>query len=296
MKKLLLPFVLLLSVSCYGQESFKKKYYVKKSRDLKKDTTIKFEDLLKSQQDSIRNFYKNATNVTYTVPKGSDKVMVAIVDKDFYKSQGVKKSIVAKLPEGETVYAFVKFDEDKVIVNPYLKDPTKKIFENSDLYYYQLKNREAIRLSFTEFNVNTLAIPIKYRFRDKKIGLQEEFTTAVNVNFFGGFSFGRSRFFHQEKVGNITNTWKLTAGFLLGASTVKLDNSNTSLAAAPMAAGTEITKGLATMGIGSTYSYNKINVGAFLGWDYSIGQNAKMWNYNRKPWLGIAIGYSLFSL
>jgi len=58
----------------------------------------------------------------------------------------------------------------------------------------------------------------------------------------------------------------------------------------------KITKGLASIGFGLAYSYNKINIGGFVGWDYAIGLDSEKWNYNKQPWIGIAIGYSLFNL
>jgi hypothetical protein len=139
-----------------------------------------------------------------------------------------------------------------------------------------------------------LTLPIKYRFKGKD-GLKEDFSASINGNILFGYSIGRTSFFYQEKVGNKSNTLKLTCGLLLGASTVTLNSSNTSKAAVPIVEDVEIVKGLATIGYGVSFSYNKINLGVFSGYDYAIGEEASKWNYNKKPWLGIAVGYLLFN-
>ena len=96
-------------------------------------------------------------------------------------------------------------------------------------------------------------------------------------------------------MGNRSNTWKITGGLLFGASTVVLNQSNTSNDAFPLDKDSNITKGLGSIGIGVGFAFNKINFGVFAGSDYAIGDDSEKWNYNKKPWLGIAIGYSLLN-
>ena len=84
-------------------------------------------------------------------------------------------------------------------------------------------------------------------------------------------------------------------GLLSGASTVTLNSSNTSSPITPLGEDVELTKGLVSLGAGFAYSYNKINIGGFLGYDFAIGEDASKWNYNKRLWIGFAIGYSLLS-
>lgn len=308
MRKFNLAFVLVSLVFCtksFGQEAFKKVYYTPNTFYygdgstilLKKTSKIKYKDFSEKEQDSLRKLFpKLGSIITYAVEKdvSGEKVNLTVTDtvnETFYQKQVFsKKENVVRCG----IKGFVKFEKNKLIVNPYLiKDKNGK-FGKRGAYEYQLDNRQTIKLKFTEWTVSALAMPIKYRFKDKDAGISEEFSTAFNVNLFIGRTFyGKSSFFHRKDVDNITNTYKLTGGLLLGASTVTLNANNTSTSDIPI--NPEVVKGLATVGLGITFSYNKINLGAFLGWDYSIGDDAEKWNYNKKLWLGFALGYSLFN-
>ncbi|GAA4807629.1 hypothetical protein [Litoribaculum gwangyangense] len=304
-KYILISCLLFFAQNIFSQESFKKVYTIpetisfKESPDicLTKLEKVKFDKLTKEEQDSIRKVFPIGSTIEYEIEKtiSGKKIKVKeaiVVDKEFIEKQVVEKKI--QLIEGKKMKGFVKFDENKLYVNPYLKKDKNGNFGKRDVHYYELENRQTIKLNFREWTVSGLTIPLKYRFKDNDQNISEEFSSAVNANLFIGRTFyGKTSFFHRKKVGNVSNTWKWTGGLILGASTVKLNNSNTSASEIPIESVTEITKGLATIGFGITYSYNKINFGGFMGWDYSLGDDAEKWNYNKKPWVGIAIGYSL---
>jgi len=306
--KLTLGVILILSsIFTYGQESFKKSYkiyesVILKGNDtvhLKKEENIVFKDLSQAEKDSIRNIYIEGAKINYTIEKeiSGQKIVVSefrIIDSTFYKEQSVKKVTLVEL--ASKTRGYVKFDGNKLYVNPYLKKDEKDKFSEREIYYYKLKNRQTIKLNFTEWTLSALTIPIKYRLKNDDKGISEEFNTSFNVNIFVGRTFfGKTSFFHRNKVGNISNTLKWTGGLFFGSSTIKLNNSNTSNATNPIPVGIEYTEGIVSLGIGLTFAYNKINLGAFYGWDYSIGENSDKWNYNNNPWVGIAIGYSLFN-
>lgn len=250
MKLIFTAVLLILSLTAFCQESFRKSFRIEKVIHLEGGEVIKLQKFDPSSDGS-------------TVSSDS-----------------------LKITEG-----YVMFDEDKVWVNPNLSGD----FEDQGLYYYQLSNRQSIKLQFDEWTVSAFTIPIKYRFKDKSSQISEEFTSGVNANVFAGKAWGRARFHHRKKVGNITNVSKFVFGVLLGTSTVTLDKNNTSAANDPITDDTKITKGLASAGLGLGGSFNKINVGFFYGYDIAIGQYASKWNYNKKPWLGLAVGYSILS-
>jgi hypothetical protein len=308
MKNLLTAILLLFSFTVFGQETFRKAFKLKEAINLeggavinlKKEEQVKFKDLNQTEKDSIQKIYKLGETLNYTIeraiPPGKVQAYEKIlIDSKFFENLKIKKVInVQQLPAKE---GFVKFDEDKVWVNPNLSGD----FTNKGLYYYELKNRQSMNLEFSETTVSALTIPIKYRFKKESQDIlaeskdiSEEFTTAVNVNLFVGKTFhGKTKFHYREKVGNITNTSKFTGGLLVGVSTVTLDRSNTSASNSPILDDSKITKGLSSLGIGGTYTFNKINFGLFYGWDFSIGDDSSKWNYNKRPWLGLAVGYSI---
>ncbi|BAO77067.1 porin [Winogradskyella sp. PG-2] len=285
------------TIMIYAQDTYKRTYYVPKSKlkYLKVKKKVKFSDLDSVKQDSIKNRFKDYKKIEYTTSeiingKSVEVKKVELVNDDFFVKQ---KYLIAESPNrNEVIKAFIKFPDDKneIIINPFLN---KKDTINST-YYITLKNRQKLWLPFTEFTISSLTIPLKYRFKDEANNVSEDFTSGINLNFLLGFSYGNSSFMFRDKVGNKSNSWKLTGGIILGASTVELNSSNTSSANIPIESGNTINQGLFSFGFGATYAFNKFNFGVFYGWDYSLGEASEKWNYDKLPWLGIGVGYSLF--
>lgn len=303
MKKLIYIFTFLISNFIFAQESFKKAFHVNDSIKLKfntiillkKETKVMYEKMDPEDKKKIEEKFPLGSEIEILREETIEGKKVTVeekikIDENFYKKQFIIKS--EPVTFDSTKKSTVKFVENKLIVNPFL---TKKDNTYSrEVYSYQLENRQTIKLRFNEFTVSGLIIPIKYRFKDKSEQLPEEFTVAANANLFLGFSMGKTSFHYREKVDNLSNTWKFTFGAFIGASSIKLNGSNTSNSSAPLTS--EITKGAASTGIGLCFSFNKINVGTFYGYDYAFGDDTEKWNYNKKPWLGLALGYSIFNL
>lgn len=288
------------SLDALAQESFKKAYFTPNSIGkvkLMKDTLMYFNDLSEMEKAKLLERYKPGSTIHI---KKEWKLGESIVEntQSLVVSQAFLDSLKTEVQRPANykpwTKAYVKFDDDKVLINPLLIKVKDSIIRRP-LSSYTLKDRQTIRLPFIEATVNTLTIPLKYRFRNEDEGRSEEFGSSVNLNLAFGLSVGKTSFHHRKKVGNVSNTWKLTASVLAGASTVTLNANNTSLDSTPLVGDQQLTKGLGSLAGGISYSFNKINLGAFYGWDYSIGDDAKKWNYNKKPWLGLAIGYSLFN-
>ncbi len=157
-------------------------------------------------------------------------------------------------------------------------------------FYYDIPLQTTIRLSHKEWSVSTLIIPIKYRFAQP--GLEPSFSSSINANFFVGGSWGKTSFYNNG-VDYKSNTWKFSVGLIGGISTITLTESNTRNGT--FTDGKSSTEGLLSTGVGITYSFNKINFGVFYGYDYGVGENVSKWNFNKKPWAGLAVGYSIFN-
>ncbi|WP_179348759.1 hypothetical protein [Winogradskyella pacifica] len=321
----LLVIFFLTSMRAQEVQIIKSKFYISNSLPfdsgdihLKKTITLNFDSLTSGEQKVIIKKYKKLKGkelqITITNPKDSKST---ITYTDYFKMDmltrmdfSVERDVNLKT---KTKKGFVKFtDSGKIIVNPYLtanevKDSTGKKSYVRDIYSYQLKNRQKAKLWFNEITISTVTIPLKYRPRiavdndpnppneDEAMAreyIPEDFSSSFNVNLFLGVSIGQTSFFYRKDVGNITNTWKVTAGFFIGASTVKLNKTNTDFSSNKL--DTEVTKGLASLGFGLTYSFNKINVGAFYGFDYALGSDVDLWNYNKEPWIGVGLGLNLF--
>lgn len=330
MKKLLL-LLLLLSFKGFTQDSFKnasfvKSYYVLQGNDtvFLKKTESKFSYRSVEEQNAIKKRYPLGSKLKFTAEKDFDGNKITVTDsvtvtQEFYDEFfGKEKEVLADFDEKKFILltyntkATLKFDDDKegrLLVNPYLvyndngntktlkiakeSDSDSEVYTDKGIYYFDLKNRQAIKVKFVEGMVSALTIPFKYRFKQQG-NIKEEFSADINANIFAGIAFGHIKYFHRKDVGNIENKTRFTVGAFLGGSTVTLNSSNTSASTNPLPDDTEIVKGLASIGTGLVYSFNKFNFGGFVGWDYAIGEDAEKWNYNKKPWLGVALGLTLF--
>jgi len=291
--------LLLLNTACvmFGQEEFNRYYVIPFTTNgytLKKEIQKKYEELDQKGKEELTKGYKLGEKIKIVQKvnvsgKELEVIKEVIVGEEFFKTL-TKNETVNVVLEHKTK-AMVAVSKNKLIINPYLSSNSN--FENNPIYFYKLENRQSIKLKTKNWTVNGITIPIKYRFKGEN-GLKEDFSTGINGNLFVGYSLGGTTFFYQEEVGTKENNWKITGGVLLGASSVKLNKSNTNLSNAPILDDSEFTKGLGSIALGFTYSYNSINLGAFLGFDYAIGQDAEIWNHNKKPWLGIGVGYKIF--
>ncbi|MGZ3873129.1 MAG: hypothetical protein ACXVJD_09445 [Mucilaginibacter sp.] len=125
-----------------------------------------------------------------------------------------------------------------------------------------------------KFTWGFLTLPVKIRFDNSKGG---RFDFEQNLNF--GLTFGDK---HQ-----LVSTSDISLNYLLGLSIVNVpldDATPTSSATSTAAVSTSI---------GLMLQYDKFQIGAFLGNDFA-GAHASQFKYQGKPWLGFAIGISLF--
>ncbi|WP_183562244.1 hypothetical protein [Mucilaginibacter sp. SP1R1] len=131
-----------------------------------------------------------------------------------------------------------------------------------------------------KFTWGFLTLPVKMRFDNNKGG---RFDFEQNLNF--GLTFGDK---HQ-----LVSTSDISLNYLLGLSVVNvpLDNATPATATTPATSATS-TAAVSTSG-GFMFQYDKFQIGAFLGWDFA-GAHANEFKYQGKPWIGFAIGISLF--
>lgn len=123
------------------------------------------------------------------------------------------------------------------------------------------------------FTWGFLTLPIKLRFGNKAA----PFTFEEKVNF--AISLGWK--WQQPSTTYIANN--LLAGISIGGG-VRADNKD----------GTSSSPAAITASIGYMYQYDKFQVGIFTGLDFLSQTTNINWQYQGKPWLGFAIGFSLF--
>ena len=91
------------------------------------------------------------------------------------------------------------------------------------------------------------------------------------------------------ELGNIQNDKKQTFGFYLGVGKINFSFID------ELSLENNIEAGLVSPGIGYLLAYERFNFGTTLGLDFALGDNSSKWNFQGSTWLGISLGYSLFS-
>ena len=300
-------FILAVSVS-FAQSKYKTKYVIKDkvcytietdkgitkyidSIYLVKEAKVSFDQLSDPEKKKILEKIKNLKSITFKeeIDVGGNKVSIekTLNIDEYLKAQ--KFSTTEKYNQDATV-GYVKFEDDKLYLNPYI-NPIKSKFDR-DVYYYKLKNRQTVKLDFTEWVINALTIPLKYRF-DPGTNATGEFSVDFNANLFIGHTNGSTKFLHREKVDNKEFKTYFTNGIYLGVSTTTLNSVNTSRATTPLV-DEEVTAGLFSIGYGFGGGIDKVTLMTFIGIDFAVGAKSDLWNYEGKPYLGLGVGYDLF--
>lgn len=182
--------------------------------------------------------------------------------------------------------------------------------ETSEALFYEIPDDHTAIFKFTEYSINAITIPLKFRFQTDRKTLDtsdennikeitvrsEEFSSSINLALFGGFSWGKTKFTHRKKIGNRIRTIKNTFGAFLGSSAVVLSPGNTNITLNKPLGDAEGTIGTVSFGLGYVKNWNKLTIGAFYGIDKGVGSVSKSWTYDGKQWLGIGVGYDLFKM
>lgn len=132
----------------------------------------------------------------------------------------------------------------------------------------------------TEFTWGVMTLPIKARMGN---GDDKFFDFEERLNL--GFVFGLK----QQLKGYSPQALNYLAGF--GITSVKTDSITLK--------DVKLYEGKSALALsihaGSLYQFDNFQVGLFIGADFVPGKVGRTWKYQGKPWIGLAIGVSLFS-
>jgi hypothetical protein len=138
------------------------------------------------------------------------------------------------------------------------------------------------RLVKNSFTIGTVLLPIKMRFgSSKKIDniYSKDFLLTNDVSL--GFSFGYKRKWNEN--------WGINFLGGFSVSSIQVDSSTTKGYSKSLSNASGVTGH-----VGLLLEDNNFQFGVFTGIDYLTGAIGKQWLYKSQPWVGVAIGYSLF--
>ena len=237
--------------------------------------------------------------------KSLEKVQLAIIDyQDTKEKLSIANSQVS-FPDPLNRYRLKKFEvgdpEDELVEG----DKTKPAYYYDNLAYLdswangwdffinanEFSTKAAmIYLNSTKFTWGFLTLPIKMRFGNQSGG---SFNFEQNLNF--GLTLGLK---HQ-----VVNKSDVSMNYLFGISVVdvQLNNAipgtitNTSSTTSTTTPGSPATSTTAiSFSVGSMFQYDKFQIGLFSGVDFAGPSANGKFGYQGRPWIGFAIGISLF--
>ncbi len=163
-----------------------------------------------------------------------------------------------------------------------------------ETYYITLKNRQSVKFPYRNFDLAAFTVPFKYHFgytSSNDLEIDPNFNSDVNLSLFLGRRIGSIRYTYDEYNGMIERDKSVSIGLVAGLSSQKIDSASTSASENPISS--EINVPSLSLGIGLVFHINDFNLGAFYGYDFGLGQTARKWNFNERPWLGFGFGYKL---
>jgi len=162
-------------------------------------------------------------------------------------------------------------------------------------YRLQLKNREYVSYKSSSIDLAPILIPFKFRpaVGKGRSSAAQQITSDVNLGLFIAYSYGQYKLRREGDEYKDIGGWKFTTGLFFDFGTTTLDTSSTTTADIPLGGKQTASIFVVSTGFGVTASKWDVNLGVFLGWDYGIGDYAERWNYNKKFWVGLGLGYNL---
>lgn len=291
MKKLIILLVYFLSIGqSFGQSNGKSTDIIGKSFITKTSISVKaYDPLRKIVEDSLSFLLKD--DVKFYINDVLDNGYIISVwnfevnaqKENFYNltSFTEPKLVLNNISVDSSAYKILKSDIG--IKSATIKNKTLSNFKYKDLAYIDSwGNNMQFFISLKDFNDKCesiyphkkgftwgfLTLPIKARFGNSKA----PFTFEEKINF--GISAG-VKWQHVNKVYSASN---LLGGVSVGGVKIDKDNSASAL----------------SLSVGYMYQYDKFQIGLFTGVDFIDKSAGVSWGYQGKPWVGFAIGFSLF--
>ncbi|MEM6721293.1 MAG: hypothetical protein AAF611_18340 [Bacteroidota bacterium] len=299
MKKIILIFLVLLTSKVCGQQIIGKSYIT-----TIKNIMVTSYNLIQEEEVAI---YRVPQNVKFTVDNfidGEDSVLITFWGFNAGKNRNnvevkalnnvieentdpSKLDIEIKgfLDDKKLLYQVLSLDQDQLTNEDIeLKLNNNYEFIGSWANHLQFKmklsdlnnkTREYYGKS-TDFTFGVMTLPVKIRFGNKE---ERFFNFEENLNL--GFTFGlRLQVPSRERQSH--NILASTA-----ISRVSFENESEET--------NENSEAALSLSLGYLYQYQAFQIGTFLGFDFIPGNKGRSWEYQGKPWLGVAIGFSLFS-
>lgn len=165
-------------------------------------------------------------------------------------------------------------------------------------YILELNNRESLPYTAKSLDFSALTIPFKYRFGFTKnsIKIHDDVTASFNVGVYLGYKLTNYSIINKGGMYINRTRWSLRSGPFINLSTTTLDSLSTRVGKVPMAGKETRNIALLSTGLGLMGDLKGFQLGLYGGWDFAVGPYSSNWNYHRRFWMGIGLGYKITDL
>ncbi len=187
----------------------------------------------------------------------------------------------------------IKFSPEnpgKIFLNP-VPFTTESDSLLNQLVYIPIPVNEEIHV--THLHTKWSAITIPFSIRPAINRLNNQITNEFKVG--TAFSLNHDWEYYKNRRLDIKGrTYGISLGLGFGLGRVKLDEASTQLSEANYENEEEGLIFFFTPGLG--FNIRGFKILGFYGWDIGLTQNTKDWNYNRRPYIGLGLGFDFWTL
>jgi hypothetical protein len=149
-------------------------------------------------------------------------------------------------------------------------------------------------LMLTHLHTQWTAITIPFNIRP---AVNNRINSQVTSEFKIGTKFSLNydwEFFKNRRLDIKKRAYGISAGFGFGLGRVTLDENSTSISGANYENEEDGLVFFLTPGLG--FNIRGFKILGFYGWDIGLTKNTNDWNYNRKPYVGIGLGFDFWTM
>jgi hypothetical protein len=163
---------------------------------------------------------------------------------------------------------------------------------NGREYGIKFRNRESAVFPSRGLQIRALVLPLKLRhaYQSDTVHVRTRAEASISGNFFLGHRWGSEKYFYERGAArNPYTRFHITPGIFLGASIVSVGGETSR--AATVRLPDSYPLGALSGGGGVLVGWRNISLGVFRGWDYGLGNSAKYWDFNQRPYWAFGITF-----
>jgi hypothetical protein len=171
-------------------------------------------------------------------------------------------------------------------------------YDRDAKYVLELDNREFIGYKSASLDFAALTIPFKFRkgFTENGKKVDADVSASFNIGVYGGYKLTHYRIINKGGTYIQRSSAALRVGPFLNFSAISIDSISTTVGKVPKTKDQKSTIGVLSTGFGVMGDLKGVQLGVYVGWDFGMGSEAVNWNYHKRFWWGIGVGYKITDL